>query len=110
MFKSRVNLNVNLYRKLTENNLVNVPLPFTTGFPSVNQNIGQIENKGVDIELNTVTFLTKTSNGQLHLNIGFLDNTVLSLLPIKMKQAEIFLEYQLHNVPLLDTPATHFMC
>jgi TonB-dependent starch-binding outer membrane protein SusC len=79
MFKSRLNLNVNLYRKLTENNLVNVPLPFTTGFPSVNQNIGQIENKGVDIELNTVNIRNKDFEWTTSFNIGFLDNTVLSL-------------------------------
>jgi TonB-linked SusC/RagA family outer membrane protein len=79
MFNSRVNLNVNVYRKLTENNLVNVPLPFTTGFPSVNQNIGKIENKGVDIELNTVNIRTKDFEWTTSFNIGFLDNTVLSL-------------------------------
>jgi TonB-dependent starch-binding outer membrane protein SusC len=79
MFKSRVNLNVNFYRKLTENNLVNVPLPYTTGFPSVNQNIGQIENKGVDIELNTVNIRNKDFEWTTSFNIGFLDNTVLSL-------------------------------
>lgn len=79
MFKSRVNLNVNIYRKRTENNLVQVPLPFTTGFPNINRNIGQIENKGVDFELNTVNVKSKNFEWNTLLNFGYLKNKVLSL-------------------------------
>lgn len=79
MFASRINLNVNVYDKRTVNNLVNVPLPFTTGFPSVTQNIGEIQNKGIDLELNTVNFSRKNFDWTTSLNIGFLKNEVLSL-------------------------------
>lgn len=79
MFRARVNLNVNVYNKRTNNNLIGVPLPFTTGFPDANQNIGQIENKGVDIELQTVNVRTRDFQWTTSLNMGFLDNTVLSL-------------------------------
>ncbi len=79
MFKSRVNLNFNVYRKLTENNLIGVPLPFTTGFPSVNQNIGQIENRGVDIELNTVNVRSQNFQWNTAVNFGYLNNKVISL-------------------------------
>lgn len=79
MFASRINLNVNVYDKRTVNNLVNVPLPFTTGFPSVTQNIGEIQNKGIDLELNTVNFSKKNFDWTTSLNIGFLKNEVLSL-------------------------------
>ncbi|MBS4065909.1 MAG: TonB-dependent receptor [Chitinophagaceae bacterium] len=78
-FKSRINLNINVFNKRTVNNLVGVPLPFTTGFASVNQNIGEIENKGVDIELNTVNFKGRDFEWNTSLNVGFLKNTVLSL-------------------------------
>ena len=79
MFKSRINLNVNLYRKRTENNLIGVPLPFTTGFPSVNKNVGQIENKGIDFELNTVNVRSKNFEWNTSFNFGYLKNKVLSL-------------------------------
>ena len=79
MFQSRINLNLNVYNKRTENNLIGVPLPFTTGFPNVNRNIGQIENKGVDIELNTVNVKTRDFEWNTSLNFGYLDNKVLSL-------------------------------
>jgi TonB-linked SusC/RagA family outer membrane protein len=79
MFASRINLNVNVYDKRTVNNLVNVPLPFTTGFPSVTQNIGEIQNKGIDLELNTVNLSRKNFDWTTSFNIGFLKNEVLSL-------------------------------
>lgn len=77
--KSRINLNFNVYNKRTINNLVNVPLPFTTGFPSVTQNIGEIENRGIDIELNTVNVRTTNFEWNTSLNMGFLKNEVISL-------------------------------
>jgi TonB-dependent starch-binding outer membrane protein SusC len=79
VLKSRVNLNVNLYNKQTNNNLIGVPLPFTTGYAAVNSNIGKIENKGVDIELNTLNVSKKDFQWTTALNIGFLSNKVLSL-------------------------------
>ena len=79
MFQSRVNLNLNVYNKRTLNNLIGVPLPFTTGFPSVNQNIGEIENKGVDIELSTANVKSRDFEWNTSLNFGYIDNKVLSL-------------------------------
>ena len=79
LFQSRINLNLNVYNKRTINNLIDVPLPFTTGFPSINQNIGEIENRGVDIELNTVNIKSRDFEWNTSLNFGFLDNKVLSL-------------------------------
>ena len=77
--QSRINLNVNVYKKHTSNNLIGVPLPYTTGFSSINKNIGIIENKGVDVELNTVTYKTKNFEWNTSLNFGYLQNKVVSL-------------------------------
>jgi TonB-linked SusC/RagA family outer membrane protein len=79
MLRSRINLNLNVYNKRTNNNLIPVPLPFTTGFPSINQNIGEVENKGIDLELNTVNVRSSKFEWNTSLNVGFLKNTVLSL-------------------------------
>ena len=78
-FQSRINLNVNVYNKRTINNLIGLPLPFTTGYPSVNKNIGEIENKGIDIEFNTVNVRSKNFEWTTSINMGFVKNTVLSL-------------------------------
>ena len=78
-FQSRINLNVNVYNKRTINNLIGLPLPFTTGYPSVNKNVGEIENKGIDIEFNTVNVRSKNFEWTTSINMGFVKNTVLSL-------------------------------
>ena len=91
LFNSRVNFEVNVFRKRTTNNLVNLPLPFTTGYPSVNQNIGEIENRGIDLNLNTVNFRTKDFTWTTTLNMGFLKNEVLSLPTNKDEEGRDFL-------------------
>lgn len=53
-FDSRLNLTLDLYRKKTTDLLLNTPLPEESGFASVLQNVGSMENKGFEITLNTV--------------------------------------------------------
>jgi len=49
LFKSRIGLTVDLYKKNTENLLASVPLPPSLGFTSALNNVGEIENKGYEI-------------------------------------------------------------
>ncbi len=51
--KNRITLNADVYLKITDDLLYNVPIPRTTGFSSVTQNIGSIENKGIEIAVNS---------------------------------------------------------
>ncbi|UOB18397.1 SusC/RagA family TonB-linked outer membrane protein [Abyssalbus ytuae] len=53
LWNNRVVLNADVYLKETEDLLYNVPIPQTTGFSTVTQNIGSIENRGVEFLLNT---------------------------------------------------------
>ncbi len=92
LFKSRINLEANFYRKRTKNALVGLPLPFTTGFTNINRNVGEIENKGIDILLNTVNIRKKDFEWTTSFNIGFLKNTVLSLPENKDPEGRDFLE------------------
>ncbi len=75
----RVNLQLNWYDKTTTSLLLNVPYPFTTGFASAAQNIGKMNNTGVDLGLN-VDILTK---GKIYwsagVDFGYLKNTILEL-------------------------------
>ncbi|MFB9056865.1 SusC/RagA family TonB-linked outer membrane protein [Mariniflexile ostreae] len=52
-WKNRVTFNADVYLKITEDLLYNVPIPRTTGFSYVTQNIGSIENKGVELSLSS---------------------------------------------------------
>lgn len=51
LFKSRVNVIVDVYRRVTDNLLTSLTLPPSTGFSSIFTNLGSLENKGVELEL-----------------------------------------------------------
>lgn len=77
--KNRVNLNLNYYNKETSGILLNVPYPFTTGFPSASQNVGRMSNKGIDVELNVNLINNQDFSWSVGLNAGYLNNKVLEL-------------------------------
>lgn len=57
LWNNRVSLTADYYVKLTEDLLYNVPIPRTTGFSFITQNIGSIENKGIEFTLTTRNFV-----------------------------------------------------
>lgn len=80
LFQSRVDLNVGYFIKKTEDLLFFSPLPHATGFNGVWENIGDIENKGLEIELGAGILNTSSGlNWRLNGNISFLENKVVSL-------------------------------
>lgn len=60
-FKQRISGSIELYKATTSNVLVQRALPPTTGYSSVWANIGGIENKGIELAINTVNFEGKFS-------------------------------------------------
>lgn len=51
LFKSRINLTFDIYNKLTQNRLADLPLAAETGFSSIKYNVGSLRNRGLEIEL-----------------------------------------------------------
>lgn len=51
--RNRITLSADYYIKNTKDLLYSVPIPTTTGFGSITQNIGNIQNKGVEFLLST---------------------------------------------------------
>ncbi len=51
LIKNRVSLNATLYRKITNDLITSQPIDPATGFTSTAINIGEIENKGVEIDI-----------------------------------------------------------
>lgn len=54
LFTNRITLTADWYQKNTSALLYNIPLPTTSGFPSSLQNIGKIQNKGLELSISTV--------------------------------------------------------
>lgn len=78
---NRIKLDVTFYQKRTQNPglLVSVPIPYTTGFDIIRQNVGKMENRGVEIGLNTVNIRSKDFEWTTSLNISFVKNKMLEL-------------------------------
>lgn len=79
LFKNRVNLSADFYVKNTKDLLLAQNLAYVTGFSYQWQNIGKIQNKGIELNLNTTNIQTKNFLWQTDFNISFLKNTLKSL-------------------------------
>ncbi|WP_345954261.1 TonB-dependent receptor [Mucilaginibacter sp. PAMB04168] len=77
--KSRVNLTVDIYRKKTSNLLLNATLPASSGYGSAIENIGSVQNQGLEITLNTVNISNQNFQWSSSFNISFNQNKILSL-------------------------------
>lgn len=53
IFDDRLSLNVDLYMNKTSDLLLDRPIPSSTGYTSITANIGDLENKGIEVMLNT---------------------------------------------------------
>jgi len=59
LLKSRITITADAYYKQTSDLLVNVDLPTSTGYWNGIQNLGKINNKGLEVEVNTYNFTGK---------------------------------------------------
>jgi TonB-linked SusC/RagA family outer membrane protein len=77
--KNRISLTFDAYYKKTTNLLLNVPLPLYTGYATELENIGSVENKGIEIGLNTQNIKTKEFSWTSAIVFAVNHNEVLSL-------------------------------
>lgn len=67
------------FQNLSSNQLVGVPLPGTTGFPSILANLdATVENSGVELELRTVNLKAKDFNWTTTVNLSISKNKLVS--------------------------------
>ncbi|WP_114791075.1 TonB-dependent receptor [Niabella yanshanensis] len=78
LFNYRVSLSGDVYVKNTNDLLFDVPIPETSGFGYITQNIGSIQNKGFELSLTTFN-LTRDFKWNTNFNIGVNRNKIISL-------------------------------
>jgi len=78
LFK-KINVTAEYYVKNTNNLLLAKPLVGASGFTSVTENIGQLQNKGVELSINGDVVRTKEFSWNTNFNITFPDNKVITL-------------------------------
>mgnify|MGYP003574962245 FL=1 len=79
LLKNRLNLTVEVYKKITDDLLQNLTIPSSTGFKTKLVNSGSIENKGLEVSLNGKVVKTKNFEWSSNFNISFNRNKILSL-------------------------------
>jgi TonB-dependent starch-binding outer membrane protein SusC len=78
-FKNRILGSVDVYRRLTTELLLQAPVSATSGFSSSWQNVGDVENKGVELSLTTRNFVGKRFTWRTNFNVSYNKNEVLKL-------------------------------
>ena len=76
---NRIQLSVDWYNKLTDGLLYSVPVPSVFGTSNLTQNLGSIQNRGIEIEINTHNIQNREFSWSTSFNISYNHNTVLQL-------------------------------
>ncbi len=67
--KNRISASINWYRNRSSNQLVLTPLPYTTGFPYIQQNFpATVQNEGFEVQLDASILKSKKLNWHSSLN------------------------------------------
>lgn len=74
--RDRFRLSVDVYRKITKDLLINLPLPESTGYDSYATNAGRVRNQGLEIEAFADIF-NKNVKWSVAANISFNRNKIL---------------------------------
>lgn len=79
MLNNRLNFEVSYYNKQTKDLIMPRPVPRTTGFASVTDNMGQITNRGVDLLINSTNISTNDFTWGTTLNVNYNKNRIDAL-------------------------------
>ncbi len=77
--RGNINLTVDAYNRSTYNLLYSAPTPTSTGFTTLLENIGNLQNKGLEISVTTTNIKTRNFLWTSSFNISFQGNKVLAL-------------------------------
>lgn len=78
-FQSALNFSFDYYRKVTTDLLFTTPLPNTSGFTSVETNIGDVEFNGLEFSVTSRNFSSDDFSWTTNVNATFSNNKVLKL-------------------------------
>lgn len=79
LLSNRISGTIETFHRSSERLLFNRPLPETNGFSSVDDNLGRVVNKGLEIDLNTINVSANDFQWRSNFNIAFLHNEVREL-------------------------------
>lgn len=80
-FNNKLQLSIDAYQSETNDLLMNVTVPATSGFTSALQNVGKVRNRGIEILLSTTQHFGKNWRWDASLSMATNRNKVLALGP-----------------------------
>lgn len=91
LFKDRISIVADYYYKKTEDLLLAVPVPRTSGFNSLVQNFGELENKGFELNISADVLHIGDFQWNTNFNIATNKNKILKLAaPFNVYNRDIF--------------------
>lgn len=75
----RITASVAYFKSVTEDLLLSVPVTRTSGYSSIVKNTGNLENKGIEVELSAQVVKTENFSWTLFGNLGTVKNKILSM-------------------------------
>ena len=81
VFENRLSFMLDLYKRKTTDLLLNVDIPTITGFSKAWRNIGKVNNKGIELTINSVNVMKKDFSWTTSLNMSMNRNKVIELGP-----------------------------
>lgn len=79
LFRNRLSFDVSYYYKYTDDLLYSRPIPYSTGFESIVDNIGEVSNRGLDIMVTGTPIATDEFTWTSTLNMNYNKNKVEKL-------------------------------
>ena len=79
LYDGKIKFSVAAYKKRNYDLLFSVPIPTGTGFGDAIQNVGEVENKGLEFQLNTVNYTTEDFSWSTSANLSFNRNKAINL-------------------------------
>lgn len=79
LLENRITTSVELYKRNTVDLIYAEQIPTSTGFSSVTTNVGEVQNKGIEIMLNTVNVQTDRFSWTTNLTFSTNKNEVISI-------------------------------
>lgn len=79
VLKNRLNVSFDYYNKYTYDLLLNVPVPYRSGFSSFLQNYGAVRNKGLELSIRSVNIENEHFSWTTEFNVSKNDNKIEKL-------------------------------
>lgn len=79
MLNGRISATLDYFSKNTKDLLFNLPLPLASGYASILSNVGEVQNKGFEVLINTTNVITDDFKWDTSLNFAAIKNKVIDL-------------------------------